>query len=303
MKFIEIAPGTTSVDQLQCLIRSLTEKFQPEKIICFGKRITEHHESGCFLSSLNGYSCHYFLLIVTAATTRIEHEVQDFANAHYKGGKVTILVHGRETIEAAIRDHSRFFNTVYREAKLLYSADGMMQIGSYVQLNPQRTYEKALKHYQHRYHMALGFCEAASVNLDKGHYNNAVFLMHQVVEQACTAIIRVHIAYRSDIHHLGRLLDLCLCFSDEPADLFPRDTPNQERLFSILLRSYSDSRYKDEFKIGEADARLLFERVSDLLELTETLCTAKLKIFHEQAVEAKSEAEAVHKTESEVAGE
>ena len=111
-------------------------------------------------------------------------------------------------------------------------------------------------------------------------------MLHQTVEQACITLIRVYMAYRSDMHNLARLLNLCLCFSGEPAALFPRKTEEDQRLFQLLLRSHSDARYRSEYKVNSDDADILCTRIRQLIDLTKILCDDRLNMYRQAADEA-----------------
>ncbi|UKJ07903.1 HEPN domain-containing protein [Solitalea lacus] len=273
---------------LQILIKALVEKYKPERILCFGRVRSSNQSSSCFLASCDQSTYHYFLLMITSESTRIEHQVQDFVNYHFTAGKITILSHGRETIHEAVLKNSRFFSTVSSQGCLLYASDGLFHPTIAPELNPIQTFEKAKKHYEHRFPMAKGFLNAAMETWDSGHYNVAIFILHQVMEQSLAALIRVYIAYRTDIHHLGRLLDLCRCFLTEPDALFPRNTKEEQRLFMLLNNSYSAARYKDSFDVSGQDATLLYEKVGVFLESVEHLCKNQLAAFEKEAKEQKS---------------
>lgn len=262
--------------ELEEIVTLLTGQYKTEYIICFGYLNDVKATSSCFIEDVSQNNTHYFLLMITTEVTRIEHEVQDYVNKHFDKVGITMIVHGLETVTNAINQGSRFFTTVCRDGMQLYTANGLRLNMEYPYLNPATTQAKAEKHYYHRYCMALGFMEAASECFEKEYYNNTIFMLHQAVEQACIAMIRVFMAYRSDIHNLSRLLNLCHCFSGEPAALFPRKTTEDQRLFQLLLKSYTDARYRDEYKVTSQDAGMLCTQVRALIELTEELCIDRI---------------------------
>ena len=267
------------------IITALVGKYQTEYIICFGCKNEEKATSSCFIDALKQTDTHYFLLMITTEVTRIEHEVQDFVNGFSDKAKITIVVHCIETVKNGITQGSRFFTIVCRDGIQLFSANGLHIDIDYPNLNPDTTLAKAEKNFYHRYCMALGFLEAAEECFDKEFYNNSVFMLHQAVEQACIAMIKVYLSYRSDIHNLSRLLNLCFCFSGEPAALFPRKTDEDQRLFQLLQKSYSDARYKDEYKTTSQDADILCTTVRAFVELAEQLCLERINHLR-TAVEA-----------------
>ena len=277
--------------ELEEVITSLVSKFKTEYIFCFSCLNDAKTTTSCFAGDINQSDTHYFLLMITTEITRIEHEVQDYVNTIFEKGTITIVVHGMETVINAIAQGSRFFASVCRDGMQLYSASGLRLNIEYPNLNPATTFTKAQKHFYHRFGMAWGFQESASTSHDNSMYNNCLFELHQSVEQACIAVIRVYMAYRSDMHNLGRLLNLCKCFSDGQIELFPRRTEEDKRLFQILVKSYSDARYKDDYQVSDSDAEDLCTRVLEFCELIKRLCNEKLAEYRQQAEEAGREIE------------
>jgi HEPN domain-containing protein len=221
--------------------------------------------------------------MLTAEVTRIEHEVQDYVNGFSKTYTITIIVHGLQTVTNAIAQGSRFFTLACRDGMQLYSAKGLGLNIDYPDLNPATTFAKAQKHYFHRFGMACGFMESASTSYDNGFYSNCMFELHQCMEQACIAVIRVYMAYRSDMHNLARLLNLCKCFSDGQVELFPIRNEDDNRLFQLLVKSYSDTRYKDDYKIVDHDADELCTQVRAFLDLIKKLCNKRLGEYRQDA--------------------
>src|ERR1035437_4242909 len=234
--------NNVNLSSLQCreleeIINLLIGQYKTEYVICFGCVNDDKATASCFIEAVQQNNTHYFLLMITTEITRIEHEVQDYVNRHFDKASITIIVHGLETVTNAINQGSRFFTAVCRDGMQLYSANGLRLNIDYPNLNPATTFSKAQKHYYHRFGMALGFLESAGVCYENGFYSNCMFELHQAVEQAGIAVIRVYMAYRSDMHNLARLINLCRCFSDEPTELFPRRNEEDKRLFQLLLKS------------------------------------------------------------------
>lgn len=271
-------------------IAQLVEKFRPIKIFCFSKRFITDGMVGTFVDNITAYQCHYCLLMVTETNTRIDHEVQDYCNGMYEDGTITILCHGQEAISEAIQKNSRFFISLYSTGTLIYTRDGINV------LNLTRRYDiadapsKAYKHYQHRISLAEAFLTGANECLAKEQYTVCVFLLHQVVEQCCIGLIRVFLAYRSEVHNLKRLLLLCNAFSDAPYNLFLSGTNEDSKLFEILVKSYSQARYGNTFQVQKQDAHALSEKITKFLEMTECMCEGEISNL-EKSVSKKIEEE------------
>jgi hypothetical protein len=94
--------------QMIDVTRLLVDQYQPEYLVCFGCIHDVKTAAGCFTESLKQSHTHYFLLMIMPGTTRIEHEVQGYVNAHYDKACITVLVHGIETVNEAAGQGSRF---------------------------------------------------------------------------------------------------------------------------------------------------------------------------------------------------
>lgn len=274
--------GQSQKEHFSKFIKDLVEKFKPLHIYCFGKTVELTNKEGCFITDAVQENYQYFLLMVTDSVTRIEHEVQDYANNHYPFGAVTILAHGKETIAEAIKANNRFFISIYNTARLIYSQDGMVQPESIAHFIPTQAAVKAKKHYLHRMLLACGFLESAKECQRKELYQLSVFMLHQAVEQCCIGLIRVHLAYRSDIHNLYRQLRLCNSFSPAPSRLFFCGREEDKRLFEIMVKSYSAARYKDDFEVKQSDAEQLYLQVSLFLDLADLMCGEKIEALSKE---------------------
>ncbi|WEK20020.1 MAG: HEPN domain-containing protein [Candidatus Pedobacter colombiensis] len=180
--------------------------------------------------------------------------------------------------------NNRFFITVCSTATLIYSHNGMTTFDFPNRFIPTEAAIKARAHFNHRMILADGFLTGAHECIITEQHNVCVFMLHQVVEQTCIALIRVHLAYRSDIHNLHRLLRLCCCFSDAPIKMFLSGSPDDERLFEILLKSYSAARYKDTFNVSEDDSWLLYNKVTEFVALAKVMCEENIAQLAQQAM-------------------
>jgi HEPN domain-containing protein len=270
----------------KCFIQKLVERFQPTRIFSFGTHTVHQEIEGPFAHKDSKHR-HYCLLICTESCTRIDYEVQEFANAHYYNGHVTILCHGELTIKERIEANSRFFTSVISNGKLIYTKEGYVDAEFNAKYNPVKTLEKAERHLFNRISLATGFLKSAEESLVRGQHNIATFLLHQAVEQSCSLLIRVHIDYRSEFHNLNRLLGLTRCFSDEPTNLMIGDRTSGRRLFDILIKSYGQARYAPEFFVAKKDAGELYDKVSAFIELTKNMCASKMRALEQEVDEYK----------------
>lgn len=263
-------------------IQQLTQKFEPLQIFSFSQNSYTHKSQGCFNDNQVYFKCDYCLLAITESATRVDYEMQDFANMNYRHGTITVICHGRQSVKDAVQHNSRFFIWVLTRGKLIYSKDGLLYSDPIPPFIPTKGAIEIVKHYEYRMPLADGFLMCASECMEKEQYGICAFMLHQAVEQACICLVRVHIAYRSEFHNLYRLLRLCMCFSERPFQLF-LSTPEDERLFDVMAKSYSGSRYKDDFAVSRQDAGSLYQRVASFLLLAKELCNEKIELLVQEA--------------------
>ena len=88
--------------------------------------------------------------------------------------------------------------------------------------------------------------------------------------------------YSPKEHRLTELMNRCKRFTTEIFKAFPRDTPEEERLFKLLERAYVESRYNPDFEITKEDIDALLPKVERLRDIVERVCTAQIDYYARQ---------------------
>jgi HEPN domain-containing protein len=107
----------------------------------------------------------------------------------------------------------------------------------------------------------------------------AAFMLHQTVEHTLNAFLSPFMGYRMQTHNLNKLFLYARRFSIRFYEIFPRDTDKEIRLYQTLHKAYIYGRYKNNFEVDEQTLRILIERSSALLALTELLFNQKIEIL------------------------
>lgn len=259
--------------EMTALIKTLAQKYKLTHIQCFARKGIIANNFSAFADIPSFIELHYFLLFVTQGTERVEHEIQQYINTHCKSFKVTAIAHSFDNVRNAIAQDNRFFVAAFIGGLEMYYDQVTTFDIAFPKLNPETTLQKAERRYHDHLKMAFGFLYSAinCIRLED-YFGNGVFLLHQAVEQACIALIKVHTGYRIDLHNLFRLLNLCKCFSDKPADIFLSGDTESARLFQLLSESYGNARYKEDFRVTREDAVKILERVDACVNVAENLC-------------------------------
>jgi HEPN domain-containing protein len=244
--------------RLQTLIPVIIKFVRPEKIILYGF----HEIAGIHL-----------LVVTRRGDHRHDHEIQDLiGNKCRLQLPVAVLVHDIDYVNQRLSEGQYFFSLMYREAVLLYDA-------CVIPLSPAKAPDlvsirlRAQKDFGRWNQQARAFFNTALYNQQRNEYRLAIFLLHQAAEHIYQAILLAFMGYKPCTHNLDKLRRYTHYFSIELALLFPRDVPEEDRLFRLLLQSYVDARYKEDYDITEYELQQLTQRIERLLAIAAGICS------------------------------
>lgn len=260
----------------------IVQAVRPEKIILFGVYSVEA-DARLFSERLPPGIGAYDLLVVTnQGDRRSDYELQDIIeNRCREEVPVTVLVHDIGYVNRRIMEGQYFFSTMRRDAILVYDAGrvALARGGEADLVQVRWMAERDLERWRRQ---SRAFFRSAEFNLGGGEWKMVVFLLHQAAEQIYQAILLSFTGYKPTTHNLDKLRRYTNRFSIELALLFPRNGEEEDRIFKLLLSGYVDARYKEDFEVSEADARLLTERVGRLLEIADRVCRNRLLSLEKQ---------------------
>jgi HEPN domain-containing protein len=273
---------TSLVTLLAQLVQKIASTIHPEKILCYGYRTSIYHDWSCFKVD-TGYQATikatFDLLVITNNdNTLADHELLQKIDllAAPSDCEVTAVVQSLEAAIELIAKNSRFLNTIYHKAVLVYDAGN-----SLISAPPAAPTFEGKRHklettWNKCFTVAERFYKTACFCLDNGWNEKAMFDLHQATQHTCMALLRIYTGYRSTTHNLARLLALIENFSFVPSTIFPCSTEEETALFNTLNRAYSDARYKEDYIIPIDVAAVLKKRVHLLLDVAEKLYNKKM---------------------------
>jgi HEPN domain-containing protein len=260
--------------RLQALVRVIIKAVRPEKIILYGFYGVGSLDAGSAGDTNDpAFPKGYDLLVVTRrGDRRHDHEIQDITeNRGRVHATVTVLVHDIDHVNQRLSEGQYFFSLMSREAFLLYDAGGVPLCAASppdlinIRLTAQKDFERWSR-------QARAFFKSALFNVEQQEPRLAVFLLHQAAEHIYQAILLAFMGYKPCTHNLDKLRRYTHRFSVELALLFPRDGAGEDRLFKLLLQSYVDARYKEDYHITENELQQLTQRIDKLLSIAERIC-------------------------------
>jgi len=216
---------------------------------------------------------------VVASDVPTADTVQKFINSRLRTGGITVLCHNQKMVSDAIKAKNRFFLTIYSHAQLLYSHNELVQseyIGNFSPLNALKKAERKFSHY-----MALtdAFFAGATQCFKNEEHAICTTMLYHGVEQCARLLISLHLSYQVEPNSLYNLVGLCRSLSDQPQKLLLA-TPEDKRLFGILVKGRMDANCGIPSPVSENDAKQLLIRVSTFIKLTRRMCKDKIECLH-----------------------
>lgn len=110
----------------------------------------------------------------------------------------------------------------------------------------------------------------------------ASFYLHQSCENYYYAIRLSFTLRNNKQHNLSKLSSSVKKFSDDLNTVFPQDTPEEKRLFTLLKAAYVDARYNPHFVVTKEDIDALIPKVELLRDSTAKICRERIEEYGEK---------------------
>ena len=174
-----------------------------------------------------------------------------------------------------------FYVDIVNEGVMLYDS-GEYTLETPRELKYSEIQEKARKYYERNYKLGLQFIVGTGLYCNVGYFELACFQLHQATEYLLKTVPLVYILYRYKEHDLEFLLEKCKLHTLELARVFPRNTPEEKRLFELLQRAYVEARYNDEFVVTKDDIDALLPKIEMLRDIVERVCRERFEYYRQQ---------------------
>lgn len=189
---------------------------------------------------------------------------------------INVIFHGIGYLNHEIEDGNYFFTDILKEGIRLYHSKKYV-LSKPRQLSAKDRVRKAQMYYDKWFDSANSFLIDYQNGFDRADYIQAAFQLHQATERFYMSALLVFTDYKPKIHDLEELDNKTRRLDARFKTVFPRDTEEEERLFTLLKKAYIDSRYKMGYEIGKEDLKYWSGRVKQLKMLTETICKEKIE--------------------------
>lgn len=182
----------------------------------------------------------------------------------------------------ALSEGQYFYVDILTQGIVLYDS-GEYQLATPRELNFCEIKKRAQKYYGVKFFLGKGFVRYTKAPYEDKNYVICSFFLHQSTESFLKTIPLVCILYGYKEHDLEFLIEKCKPYTMDLAKVFPRDTPEEKRLFELLRSAYVEARYNDDFVVTKADIDALLPKIQMLGDIVERVCRERFDYYNQQS--------------------
>jgi len=269
-------------EELRLILEAILEIGKPVMVILFGSYARGDWVEDKYIE--NGttyeYKSDYDILVVTAR----EHDTQIGNSKRIKkrvrkSGLVqtplSLIFHSIDFLNGELSEGNYFFTDIEKEGVLLYD-NKQFSLAEARILSPEERTQKAKNYFDVWFSDANGFYRVHELSKSEGLLKQSIFNLHQAAERYYMTVLLVYNDYKPKIHDLEELGHAANIIDARFKLVFPRSTPEEDRLFIVLKKAYIDSRYKLGYTVNPADLEYLAGKVLKLKDLVEEVCEKRI---------------------------
>lgn len=186
------------------------------------------------------------------------------------GMRVQLIAHTVKQFNKSLESGEFFYVDIAKEGIQL-SNPGSVIVSHPKNLTEAERQAKAKEDYDYWMERSDKMLKHHKIAMEDDDLREAAFFLHQTAEHALAAACLVLSGYRPKGHDLAELEDWCAQFDPAFRDIFPKATPEDDRLFELLNKAYVGARYRKSFTASRDDLDALQARVTTLRDATNRL--------------------------------
>ena len=188
---------------------------------------------------------------------------------------VNVIYHGIDYLNAELEEGSYFFTDILKEGIRLYHSKRFV-LSKPRPLSLENRLKKAELYFEKWLQSADEFFKHFKYALKDHSYSMAAFNLHQSAERYYMTTLLVYTDYKPKTHDLSGLHVRTCKQNNRFKAIFPQQSEEEIRMFTLLKKAYIDSRYKIGYEIKKEELEYLSGRVKQLRDLTEEVCKEKI---------------------------
>ena len=182
------------------------------------------------------------------------------------------------TLNRALEEKQYFVTDIVKDGIMLYDSKEY-KLAKARDLPFEEIKKMAVREFEVKFKRGNVFLELGYTCLNKEYYVDGSFQLHQACERYYNAIRLVFNNYKEKNHSLKELLAKVKRYSRELVTVFPCNTDFEKRCYDLICRAYIEARYNHDFAVSQEEYEYMLARVEVFKEITERICTEKIKSY------------------------
>lgn len=195
---------------------------------------------------------------------------------------VNFIVHSFDEVNDGLAQGRYFFIDIAHEGIALYQSDET-DLPEPQPKTPGQALAMAREYFEEWYPAAADFRDGADLLITKGSYKRAAFLLHQAVESLYHCVLLACTFYTPHVHNLAFLRTQAERIDRRLVHVWPQDSRRDRALFEKLKAAYVKARYSKHYRISEDELAWLGERVEELAQVVQMVCSDRIAMLEAQA--------------------
>ncbi len=192
--------------------------------------------------------------------------------------RLSLIVHDIDEVNQALAKRQYFFTDIKKEGVLLYDSK-RFKLAKAQKQSPEERKQTAQEDFNYWFKSASEFLAGFEFYFNRRSYKIAAFLLHQATERFYVTALLVFTHYKPKQHDIEVLGKSVNNLDPRFLPVFPRTTPEEERLFDLLKKAYIDARYNPKYKVTKKELEYLAARVKKLQKLTKAICKERIESY------------------------
>ena len=189
---------------------------------------------------------------------------------------VNFIVHTLQEVNDGLAHGRYFFMDIARDGIALYSADDT-ELHTPKPKSPQQALAMATEYFEEWFPAAMRRFEFVRFGIERGHFKETAFELHQTAEQLYHCVLLVCTFYTPHVHNLGFLRTQAERLDQRLVHAWPRTTRGERARFEKLKAAYVKARYSKHYRISAEELAWLQQRVEELGQAVHAVCSERLE--------------------------
>jgi len=262
--------------QLRALAELIRAEAKVEMVVLFGS----HARGDWVADPVGDYFSDFDVLVIVKSPSLVDKldlwaKIEERAQKIAAPTELSLIVHDIKDVNEQLEKGFYFFSDVKREGIVLHDS-GKFELAEAKERTQEERRAQAQVWFEEWFKSANEFFQYFEFGVSQGNNKSAAFQLHQATERYYHTVLLVLSAYKPKTHNLEDLGKRAGDLHPELRNVFPQNTPAEERLFKLLKKAYVDARYSSKYVITAEELAGIAGWVRDLRDRVERVCVERI---------------------------